>query len=329
MEKTLKIYIYQEGEKPIFHQPLLSGIYASEGWFMKLIESNKHYLVKDPSKAHLFYIPFSSKFLQAVLYVPDSHNRTELRRHLKNYVDMIAVKYPFWNRTGGGFDHFVVACHDWALDVTNHTMNHSIRAVCVSDLRMGFRLGRDVSLPETNVRSPKNPLKDLGGRPWNQRPILAFFAGNLHGSLRTIILSHWENRDPDMKIFGPTFAAKKMDYIQHMKSSKYCICPRGYEANSPRLVESFFFECVPVIIADGYVPPFFEMLRWEKFSVVVPEKDVPRLKEILTSITESEYRELQMGVKKVQRHFLWRAKPVKYDLFHMILHSIWLSRVYG
>ncbi|PKU71167.1 probable glycosyltransferase At3g07620 [Dendrobium catenatum] len=330
MEKTLKIYIYQEGEKPIFHQPILKGIYAAEGWFMKLMESNKHYLVKDPSQAHLFYMPFSSRLLQLALYVPDSHNRTNMRRHLQNYLHMIAAKYPFWNRTGGA-DHFLVACHDWALNVTK-IMDHSIRALCVADISIGFELGRDVCLPETNVRSLKNPLKDLGGRPWNRRPTLAFFAGNLHGGFRSILLKHWENKDPDMKIFGPsTFRVgrRKMTYIQYMKSSKYCICPRGYEVNSPRIVESIFFECVPVIIADNYVPPFFEILNWEKFSVIVPEKDLRRLKEILLSITESEYRELQMGVKKVQRHFLWSNKPVKYDLFHMILHSIWLNRVYN
>ncbi|KAL0904077.1 hypothetical protein M5K25_026149 [Dendrobium thyrsiflorum] len=332
MEKTLKIYIYQEGKRPIFHQPLLGSIYASEGWFMKLMESNNnHYLVKDPRQAHLFYMPFSSRFLQLSLYARNSHNRTALRKHLKNYVDMIAAKYPFWNRTGGA-DHFLAACHDWSLYETKNTMDHSIRALCVADLGLGFQLGKDVCLPQTYVRSPKNPLKDLGGRPWNQRPILSFYAGSLHGNLRSILLKQWENKDPDMKIFSPsTFHAEKnkMNYIQYMKNSKYCICPRGYEANSPRLVESIFFECVPVIIADNYVPPFFEILNWEKFSVIVPEKDVPRLKEILLSIPESEYRELQIGVKKVQQHFLWHHKPVKYDLFHMILHSIWFNRVYN
>ncbi|KAK8914048.1 putative glycosyltransferase [Platanthera zijinensis] len=331
MEKTLKIYIYQEGKKPIFHQPLLGSIYSSEGWFMKLMESNRQFLVRDPRQAHLFYMPFSSRFLQASLYVPNSHNRTKLRQHLKNYVDVISTKYPFWNRTGGA-DHFLAACHDWALYETKNTMDHSIRALCVSDVGIGFQLGRDVGLPQTYVRSPKNPLKDLGGKPWNQRPILAFYAGSLHGNLRSILLHHWEDKDPDMKIFGPsTFraVASKMNYAQHMKSSKYCICPRGYEANSPRLVESIFFECVPVIIADNYAPPFFEMLNWEKFSVMVPEKEVPRLKEILASIAELEYMELQMGVRKVQKHFLWHHKPVKYDLFHMILHSVWYSRVYN
>lgn len=112
MEKILKVYIYQEGTRPIFHQPDLKGIYASEGWFMKLMEVNKHYAVKDPRKAHLFYLPYGSRQLELALYVPDSHRMKPLSLFLKNYVNMIAAKYPFWNRTKGS-DHFLVACHDW------------------------------------------------------------------------------------------------------------------------------------------------------------------------------------------------------------------------
>ncbi|KAG6490588.1 hypothetical protein ZIOFF_051888 [Zingiber officinale] len=74
MESLLKVYIYQDGSKPIFHRPDLKGIYASEGWFMKLMEGNKNFVVKDPKKAHLFYLPYSA------------HR---------------------------GADHFLVACHDW------------------------------------------------------------------------------------------------------------------------------------------------------------------------------------------------------------------------
>lgn len=112
MERTLKIYIYKDGKKPIFHLPILKGLYASEGWFMKLMQGNKHFVVKDPRKAHLFYMPFSSRMLEYTLYVRNSHNRTNLRLYMKRYAESIAAKYSYWNRTGGA-DHFLVACHDW------------------------------------------------------------------------------------------------------------------------------------------------------------------------------------------------------------------------
>ncbi|KAK2979556.1 hypothetical protein RJ640_027420 [Escallonia rubra] len=329
MERTLKVYVYKDGEKPIFHQPILKGLYASEGWFMKLMEGNKRFVVKDPRKAHLFYMPFSSRLLEHTLYVRNSHNRTNLRQYLKKYSEKIAARYPFWNRTGGA-DHFLVACHDWAPYETRHHMEHCIKALCNADVTAGFKIGRDVSLPETYVRSGRNPLRDLGGMPPSKRHILAFYAGNVHGYLRPILLKHWKDKDPDMKIFGPMppGVASKMNYIQHMKTSKYCICPKGYEVNSPRVVEAIFYECVPIIISDNFVPPFFEVLNWEAFSVVLAEKDIPNLKDILLSIPEDKYLEMQLRVRKVQRHFLWHANPVKYDLFHMTLHSIWYNRVF-
>lgn len=76
------------------------------------INGGKQTVTGDPGKAHLFYIPFSSRLLQQTLYVRNSHRRSNLIEYMKNYVDMIAGKYPFWNRTSGA-DHFVVACHDW------------------------------------------------------------------------------------------------------------------------------------------------------------------------------------------------------------------------
>lgn len=328
MEQTLKVYVYKEGDVPVFHKGPLDGIYASEGWFMKLMESNKHFVTRDPRKAHLFYIPFSSRNLEEALYVPNSHTHKNLIAYLRKYLDTITGRYSFWNRTGGA-DHFLVACHDWAPSETRRIMSNCIRAMCNADVKEGFKLGKDVSLPETYIPNAKSLLRGRGGKPPSKRRILAFFAGQMHGYLRPILLRRWQNVDPDMKIFGTLPHAKgNKNYIGYMRSSKYCVCARGYEVNSPRVVEAIFYECVPVIISDNFVPPFFETLNWESFAVFVAEKDVPNLKSILEAIPGKTYRRLYMRVKMVQQHFLWHPNPVKYDLFHMILHSIWYNRVF-
>ncbi|XP_059657181.1 probable glycosyltransferase At5g03795 isoform X2 [Cornus florida] len=302
MEKTIKVYIYKEGARPIFHVSVLKGIYASEGWFMKQLKANRQFVTKNPRKAHLFYLPFSSRMLEETLYVPNSHSHKNLIQHLKNYLDTIVGRYNFWNRTGGA-DHFLVACHDWAPSETKQHMGKCIRALCNSDIKEGFKFGKDVSLPETYVKTAQKPLRELGGKPPSQRRILAFFAGNMHGYLRPILLKYWENKDPDMKIFGRLPKVKgKMNYVQYMKSSKYCICAKGYEVNSPRVVEAFFHECVPVILSDNFVPPFFEVLNWESFAVFVLEKDIPNLKSILLSIPDKRYLEMQRRVKKSNRY---------------------------
>lgn len=330
MESLLKVYIYKEGEKPIFHQPIMRGIYASEGWFMKLMEGNRKFVVRDPRKAHLFYLPFSSQMLRIALAEQKLQNHEDLQNYLKTYVKTISRKYRFWNRTGGT-DHFVVACHDWAPKFTGQHLRNCIKALCNADVSKGFKIGMDTSLPVTYIRSAEAPLDNLGGNPPLKRSTLAFFAGRMHGYLRPILLNFWENKVDDMKIFGPMphDVEGKRIYREHMKSSKYCICARGYEVHTPRVVEAIFYECVPVIISDNYVPPFFEVLNWEAFSVFVQEKDIPNLRNILLSIPEERYLAMQSRVKMVQKHFLWHKKPKKYDIFHMVLHSIWYNRLFN
>jgi hypothetical protein len=212
----------------------------------------------------------------------------------------------------------------------NDLRKNTIKALCNADPSEGiFIRGKDVSLPEIFLRSPRRPLRDIGGRPVAQRTILAFFAGQMHGRVRPVLLRYWGGKDADMRIYSrlPHKVTRRRNYVQHMKSSKYCICPMGYEVNSPRIVEAIYYECVPVIIADNFVLPFDDALNWSTFSVAVPERDIPKLKEILLAIPESQYVTMQSNVKRVQKHFLWHVNPVKYDIFHMILHSVWFNRV--
>lgn len=220
------------------------------------------------------------------------------------------------------------ALHFQAPAETRGPLKNSLRALCNADIRVGFEIGKDVSLPTIYVRSPQNPGKDIGGEPPSQRTILAFFAGYMHGYVRPVLLDYW-GKDPDMRILTRMAHVKgDKSYIQNMKSSKYCICARGYAVHSPRVMESIFYECVPVIISDEYVPPLFEVLNWESFAVFISEKDIPNLKKILLSISMEKYIQMHKCLKQVQKHFLWHIVPVKYDLFHMILHSLWYNRVF-
>ncbi|KAG6504226.1 hypothetical protein ZIOFF_036557 [Zingiber officinale] len=329
MERILKVYIYEDGRRPIFHTPELQGIYASEGWFMKLLEENRGFVTKDPSKAHLFYLPYSIRKLKLALYVPNSHNMRPLSLFLRDYVNDIAANSVYIQ---------VPVITSKILQGPYTTILHeelcknTIKALCNADASEGiFIRGKDVSLPETTIKVPKRPLKYVGdGRPISQRSILAFYAGNMHGRVRPILNKHWGNdKDEDMKIYRrlPNRVSRTMSYVEHMRASKFCICPMGFEVNSPRIVEAIHAECVPVIIADNFVLPFEEVLDWSSFSVVVAEKDIPNLKNILLGISQRKYIRMHNCVRRLKKHFLWHAKPLKYDIFHMILHSIWFSRL--
>jgi hypothetical protein len=207
----------------------------------------------------------------------------------------------------------------------NQLVSKAIRVLCNANASEGYVATKDASLPEINLVGGEVPT-ELGGLPANERTILAFFAGGDHGPVRPELFKHWEGKDGDILVYHQV-PAEGPSYHTYMKSSKYCLCPSGYEVNSPRIVEAIYNDCVPVVIADKFVLPFSDVLDWKMFAVRVLEQDIPSLRSILEAIPIQTYIEMQSRVGQVRRHFILNQPLERYDAFHMILHSVWLRRL--
>ncbi|XP_008796633.3 probable glycosyltransferase At5g03795 [Phoenix dactylifera] len=324
MEKLLKVYVYEEGEPPIFHDGPCLSIYSTEGLFINDMDMENRLRTRDPDRAHVFFLPFSVVRMVQHIYQRDRRDMSPLRRTVLAYINDISGKYPYWNRSLGA-DHFMLSCHDWgpyASGGHSHLFFNSIRVLCNANMSEGFNPLKDVSLPEMNMRSA---VVDVGGPSASGRPILAFFAGGNHGPVRPVLLKHWKDKDKDMQVHE--YLPKGVSYVDLMRKSKFCLCPSGYEVASPRIMEAIYLECVPVTINDHYVLPLSDVLNWKAFSVQVSVEDIPNLKNILMSISPRQYIRMQRRVKIVQRHFMLNGPPKRFDLYHMLLHSIWLRRL--
>ncbi|XP_052178733.1 probable glycosyltransferase At5g03795 [Diospyros lotus] len=326
MEKLMKIYVYEEGETPLFHNGPCRSIYSSEGRFIMEMEKGSFYRTRDPNEALLYFLPFSVVMMVQYLYVPGAPEFHAIGRTVADYIHVISRRHPFWNRSLGA-DHFMLSCHDWAPHTSSYVpdlFNNSIRALCNANTSEGFNPSKDVSLPEIHLKTGEISGL-LGGPSPSKRPLLAFFAGRLHGHIRRVLLDHWKQKDPDLFVVDELPAG--VSYESMLRKSRFCLCPSGYEVASPRVVEAIYGGCVPVLISDGYVPPFSDVLNWKAFSVAVPAREITNLKKILTAISRGQYLRMQRRVKLVQRHFVINGAPKRFDVFHMIIHSIWLRRL--
>ncbi|CAL5444603.1 unnamed protein product [Camellia sinensis] len=326
MEKHLKVFVYEEGDPPVFHYGPCKHTYAIEGLFIQGMEISK-FRTRDPEKAHLYFLPFSVTMITQVVYVVDSHDWGPMKNTAKDYVDVIANKYPYWNRSLGA-DHFMLACHDWGPEISfavPNLYNNSIRALCNANTSEKFNPSRDVSIPEIHLPSGTTTGM-LGGPSPSHRPLLVFYAGGVHGPIRPILLHYWQHhKDPSIQIHE--YLPKNTSYFAMMRQSKFCICPSGYEVASPRTVEALYTGCVPVLIKDHYVMPFSDVLNWKTFAVVVAVEEISDLKRILEGISGRRYLRMVKRGREVRRHFEVSSPPRRYDVFHMILHSIWLRRL--
>ncbi|KAF7070276.1 hypothetical protein CFC21_075815 [Triticum aestivum] len=326
MEKLFKVYVYEEGEPPVFHDGPCRSIYSSEGRFIFAMEMENRMRMRDPELAHVFFLSFSVVKMVKMIYEPNSHDMEPLRRTLPDYIDVLSTKYPYWNRSLG-VDHFMLSCHDWGPYVSSadgHLFSNSIRVLCNANTSEGFNPSKDVSLPEINLRTDIVD-NQVGGPSALRRPILAFFAGGDHGPVRPLLLRHWKGKDTDVQV--SEYLPRGVSYINVMRRSKFCLCPSGYEVASPRVVEAIYLECVPVVIGDDYVLPFSDVLNWPAFSVRVAVADIPNLKTILATVSPRQYIRMQRRVRTVRRHLMVNGPPRRFDVFHMILHSIWLPRL--
>jgi hypothetical protein len=69
---------------------------------------------------------------------------------VKDYVEGLINKYPYWNRTLGA-DHFFVTCHDVgvrAFEGLKFMVKNSIRVVCSPSYNVDFIPHKDIALPQ-------------------------------------------------------------------------------------------------------------------------------------------------------------------------------------
>ncbi|XP_057959531.1 probable glycosyltransferase At5g03795 [Malania oleifera] len=321
MNRSFKIYIYPHQRDDPFANVFLpvdfepGGNYASESYFKKVL-TRSHFITKDPSKADLFFLPFSIARLR---HDPRVGVRV-IQEFIRDYILNISRDYPYWNRTAGA-DHFYVACHSIgrsAMEKADEVKFNVIQVVCSSSYFLsGYIAHKDASLPQIWPR---------GGDPSNletsKRKKLAFFAGSMNSPVRQKLLREWSNDSEILTHFGRL----KTPYADELLRSKFCLHVKGFEVNTARIADSLHYGCVPVIIANHYDLPFADILDWKAFSVVITTLDIPLLKKILRGIRSSDYLMLQRNVLKVRQHFQWHLSPVDYDAFYMVMYELWLRR---
>ncbi|XP_019198488.1 PREDICTED: probable glycosyltransferase At3g07620 isoform X2 [Ipomoea nil] len=260
------------------------------------------------------------------LFDPIVRDKAVLERVIGDYVRIISTKYAFWNRSLAA-DHFMLSCHDWGPRSTWYVHGlyfSAIRALCNANTSEFFNPKKDVPIPEINLKNG-GIIGAIGGLPYSERTILAFFAGGLHGRIRPALFRHWRGKDEDIKVYEKV--PEGTSYEEMVGKSKFCLCPSGFEVASPRIVEAIYAECVPVLISQHYILPFSDVLDWDKFSISVSVEELPELKNILLGVSQDRYAAMRENVRQARRHFVVNDAPKRYDVFHMIVHSVWLRRL--
>jgi len=92
------------------------------------------------------------------------------------------------------------------------------------------------------------------------------------------------------------------EFLDLTLRSKFCLAPRGYGRSSFRFFEAILMDTIPVYCWDDVEwLPYKEHLDYKLFSVSI--SDISKTYDILSGISEDQYRAMKMELQRVKHWF--------------------------
>ncbi|KAE8718619.1 receptor-like protein kinase HSL1-like [Hibiscus syriacus] len=208
-----------------------------------------------------------------------------------------------------------------------------------------FDTWKDIIIPgNVNDEMTTNGGALVHPLPLSNRKYLANYLGRAQGlkdRLQLIQLANqypYKLEAPDLK-HDPPDKLFKVEYFEHLRNAKFCLIPRGLSSWTLRFYESFFVECVPVILSDRIELPFQNVIDYTRFTIKWPAKRInPQLLEYLESIPDEVIEGMIANGRQIK--CLWTYAPEsepcsamhgilwelqrKVRVFHQSAETFWL-----
>ncbi|KAK4774315.1 hypothetical protein SAY86_009250 [Trapa natans] len=323
---SLKIYVYEEDEidglgvlmrgrdGKISSDACVKGQWGTQVKIHHLLLKSR-YRTRKKDEADFFFVPSYVKCVRMMGGLNDKEiNQT--------YVKILS-QMPYFRRSGGRNHIFVfpsgAGAHlfrSWAT-----YLNRSIILTPEGDRTdkrdtSAFNTWKDIIIPG-NVDNAmtidgSSLVKPL---PLIQRKFLANFLGraqNKVGRLQLIQLAKQfpdKLESPELKFSGPDKLGKK-EYFEHLRNAKFCLSPRGESSWTLRFYESFFVECVPVVLSDQVELPFQNVIDYTQISIKWPSTRIgPELFGYLESIPDDDIERMIAHGRRIRCLWVYNPEP--------------------
>jgi hypothetical protein len=97
---------------------------------------------------------------------------------------------------------------------------------------------------------------------------------------------------------------RALSYDEVMARSVFTLCPAGYGRWSFRFVEALLHGSIPVLLADDYVLPFADQVRWDDYAIVVPESQSLDVVGLLRALPAERVATLQANILRDRARFM-------------------------
>jgi hypothetical protein len=259
----------------------------------------------------------------------------------KEAFHFVTRDYPYWNRKNG-IDHIFTFPHDFA-DCFTFRSNFTLqRRIVQKPFSIPFILRNSIKL--TFLGNLTSPCFDN----WNSIIIPPYVSNSLE-MMKNSLNKHVKKKNLATFIGKSTwkpfneysngirqFIVKEFknytrffindghhpEWIEKMNDSEFCLCPRGFSNFSPRIVESLFNGCIPVIIGENQRHAFDNLIDYNAFSVTIAREKLHLLKETLESINNDDKLKLIEEMYKIRNIFNYHDHSSTHNLYEYILKQL-------
>lgn len=328
---------HQTGKYGVYVYPELERVSSTYSKILTVIRESRYYTA-DPAKACIFVLSM------------DTLDRDVLSRDFVKDVQMKLDKLELWNN---GRNHIIFNLYsgtwpDYAEDLGFNIGEAMLAKASIS--RANFRPGFDVSIP---LFAKDHPLK--GGEPGHlhvasnsipsTRQYILSFKGkryvigigsetrnslyHIHNGRDIVLLTtckhgkDWQNwKDERCEKDNAEF--DRYDYKKLLYNATFCLVPRGRRLGSFRYLEALQAACVPVLLSNGWILPFSEVIDWNKSVIWGDERLLLQVPSIVRSIPEEQILSLQQ-----QTQFLWQTYFSNVEKIVTTVLEILKDRIYS
>lgn len=103
---------------------------------------------------------------------------------------------------------------------------------------------------------------------------------------------------------------KKYSYPDILQQSTFCLIFRGERMGQFALMEALAANCIPVIVIDGVVLPFNNVIDWKRAAIFVMEDYLNTVMNIIKQISEEKITEMQKQVKFLYDKYFCTLKAI-------------------
>lgn len=122
----------------------------------------------------------------------------------------------------------------------------------------------------------------------------------------------WRERlwaEPDIRIVS----AGVPDYLQAVPHARFCLHTEGNSWGT-RLIDYMAMECIPIIVNDGMVQVFENLLPYADFAFHLSKRQIPELLSFLRNVSNGTRAAMYPPLRRHKRAFIWfRPEGLAYE----------------